>query len=93
MKRRLVTKSPDPGNPYGDPSALAHMATSSDSPPLDLSPTAVEAHPAPADLGPCPCCGQQRPNPLNTFATGSKGHPSLHIRERHETDAPDPQEG
>jgi hypothetical protein len=95
MRRRIVVKSLVPAGAvgpdrYGDPSSLAGMATTSDSPPPDLPKTAAEIDPAPADLGPCPTCGQDRPNPINTFATGSRSHPSLHVHERQSTDEPDP---
>jgi hypothetical protein len=63
-------------------------ATGSWSPPLDLPPTAAEQDPAPANLGPCPTCGQQRPNVVNSFATGSRAtDPSLHISVR-DVDSP-----
>jgi len=56
-------------------------------PPLDLPPTAAELDPAPPDPGPCPTCGRERPNPLNTFATGS---PALAVPTRMPDDPPDP---
>lgn len=65
-----------------------NAATSHLSPPLDLPPTAAEQDPAPPDPGRCPTCGQQRPNPINSFATGSSvNHPSLHLATR-EPDSP-----
>ena len=66
-------------------------ATGSWSPPLDLPPTAAEQDPAPANPGPCPTCGQQRPNPINTFATGgSTNDPSLRIGTRDENSPLEP---
>jgi hypothetical protein len=57
------------GNPYADPSALAHMASGPGNPEPPLAPTAADIDPAPPDPGPCPTCGRPRPNPVNTFAT------------------------
>jgi hypothetical protein len=57
-------------------------ATSAQSPPLNLPPTAAQADPPPPNPGVCPECGQQRPNPLNRFATGGHGDPSLNLQTR-----------
>jgi hypothetical protein len=89
LKSRVAAGAVGPDR-YGDPSAMSRATTSSDSPPLGLPKTAAEIDPAPADLGPCPTCGHDRPNPINTFATGSRSHPSLHVHERQPTDEPDP---
>jgi hypothetical protein len=68
---------------YGDPSALNGAATSAASPPEALPPTAAQLDPPPPNPGVCPTCGQQRPNPLNTFATGAAtSDPSLRIASR-----------
>lgn len=60
---------------YGDPSAEGRMASSPDLPEEAPLPPADPARPNP---GVCPHCGQQQPNPVNTFATGSNfNDPSL----------------
>jgi hypothetical protein len=62
---------------YGDPSALGRMATSAGLPDTKLPPTAAEVDPTPPNPGPCPHCGQERPNPVNTFATGGNSRAPL----------------
>jgi hypothetical protein len=57
------------GEPCGDPSALARMASGPNNPEPPLTPTAADIDPAPPDPGLCPTCGQRRPNLVNTFAT------------------------
>jgi len=62
-------------------------ATGTHLPPPVLPPTAAELSPAPPDPGPCPTCGQSRPNLVNTWATGS---PALAVPTRLPHDPPDP---
>lgn len=50
-------------------------ATGSGLPMPKLPPTAAEVDPTPANPGPCPCCGRERPNLVNSFATTGERAP------------------
>lgn len=74
---------------YGDRSALGRLASGRGNPEPPLTRTAAEIDPAPPDPGPCPCCGQPRANPLNTYATGDRGAVPVPVREADGSE-PDP---
>ena len=68
-------------NIYGDRRALGRMASGPSNPEPLLPRTAAEVDPAPPNPGPCPTCGQPRPNSVNSFCTGSRGAVPVAVKE------------